>query len=328
MYDTHVQTGIQSNPSHTIPHNKKNPMTITRRRILTTAAAAAVLPLSPALASAPLLGQFQATHRRIRLGAFEVTTLLAATKNIPGPHDIFGLNVDAETFNAAAAASNLPTDVAKFFFTPTLVNTGKELILFDTGIEAGGLTAALNAAGYSADQVDIVVITHMHPDHIGGLMQNGKPTFINARYVTGEVEFDSWAGSSNADFESNVRPLADRMTFLKDGGSVVSGVTAMAAFGHTPGHMVYMLESNGAALMIAADFANHYVWSLAHPDWEVKFDLDKAAAAKTRRYLLDMLSTDHIPFIGYHMPWPAIGYVAAHGNDSFVYVPNSYQLDL
>jgi glyoxylase-like metal-dependent hydrolase (beta-lactamase superfamily II) len=101
----------------------------------------------------------------------------------------------------------------------------------------------------------------------------------------------------------------------------------MAAHGHTPGHTAYVIESEGKTLLIAVDFANHYVWSLAHPDWEVKFDMDKATAAATRRRLLGMLAADRIPFVGYHMPWPGTGYVEAEG-DGFRYVPASYQLML
>jgi glyoxylase-like metal-dependent hydrolase (beta-lactamase superfamily II) len=118
------------------------------------------------------------------------------------------------------------------------------------------------------------------------------------------------------------------MTFLADGGSVTGGITAMAAFGHTPGHMAYMIESKGARLAITADAANHDVRSLARPRWEVRFDSDKAAAAATRERLFGMIAAERIPFIGYHMPFPAIGYVGANGEGGFRYVPMSYQLIL
>ena len=189
------------------------------------------------------------------------------------------------------------------------------------------LAAALAQAGYTPDQVDVVVITHMHGDHIGGLMNGDAPTYPNARYVTGSAEFNAWDMSGNETFEAKMRPLAEQTTFLDDGGSVAGGITAMAAFGHTPGHMTYMLDSGGQQLLIAADFANHYVWSLAYPDWEVKFDRDKAAAAATRRRVLGMLAADKVPFIGYHMPFPGLGYVEAK-DDAFAYAPHSYQLML
>lgn len=292
-------------------------------------AGAAALPLAAAAtatrAAAPMAGVGLAPFQRVKLGGFEVTTLLAGNRTVEGPQNIFGMNVDADEFNAVSQAANLPTNAAQFFFTPTVVNTGSELVLFDTGLSAEGTGAALNAAGYTADQVDVVVLTHMHGDHIGGLMAGDAPAYPNARYVTGQVEFDAWSKAGNEGFDTKVKPLAEQMTFLGDGGSVASGITSMAAFGHTPGHMGYMLESEGNQLLLGADFANHYVWSLAHPDWEVKFDMDKTAAAQTRRTILGMLAADKIPFVGYHMPWPAIGYVESK-DSNFAYAPHSYQL--
>ncbi len=302
---------------------KKSPY-ISRRHALIGAAAIplAAATANTARAAAPLMDAGTAPFQRVKLGGFDVTTLLAGTRSVPDPQKIFGMNVDKETFDDVSAAAHLPIDAAQFFFTPTVVNTGTELVLFDTGLSGAGTTAALAAAGYTPDQVDIVVITHMHGDHIGGLSTDGTRTFPNARYVTGSKEFDAWSGTGNTNFDGKMQPLAEETTMLEDGKSVVSGITAMAAYGHTPGHM---LESNGKQLLLGADFANHYVWSLAHPDWEVKFDMDKSTAAATRRKVLGMLSADKVPFVGYHMPWPAFGYVEAAGNN-FAYVPHSYQL--
>lgn len=300
---------------------------LTRRAAL---AGAAALPVSsllaqPAAAAAPMLGTSLPQFNRVKLGAFEVTTLLAGNRTVENPQGIFGMNVSAEEFAKASAEARLPVDKAQFYFTPTLVNTGAELVLFDTGLNPQGITAALAAAGYTPDQVDSVVITHSHGDHIGGLMDGSTPTFPNARYVTGSAEFNAMDGAGNEGFDTKVKPLAEKMTFLEENGAVASGITAIAAFGHTPGHMAYRLESEGKQLVIAADFANHYVWSLAYPDWEVRFDRDKAAAAATRRKMLDMMAADQIPFIGYHMPFPGLGYVETRG-DGYHYTPHSYQL--
>ncbi|MFV2035403.1 MAG: MBL fold metallo-hydrolase, partial [Halocynthiibacter sp.] len=185
----------------------------------------------------------------------------------------------------------------------------------------------LEQAGYSTDQVDTVVITHMHGDHIGGLRDGDGETYVNARYVTGQVEYDHWAGANNRGFDNKVRPLAEKMSFIGDGASVASGITSVASFGHTPGHMSYMLESDGAQMFLMVDLANHYVWSLAYPDWEVKFDMDKAKAAAARRRLLGMLASEKMGLISYHMPFPAMGYVETRG-DGFHYVPASYQMML
>ncbi len=301
---------------------------ISRRHALLTAAA---LPFAayttPARAAAEMQGSSTPNHNRFKLGGFEVTTLLAGTRAVEKPNEIFGLNADPAEFTSVSEAAFLPTDVAQFFFTPTLVNTGAELVLFDTGTSAEGITAALAAAGHTPDQVDVVVLTHMHGDHIGGLMTNGNPTFPNARYVTGSVEHNHWMAAGNEGFDANVRPLNDKIAFVEDGGAAVSGISAMEAFGHTPGHMAYMLDSGGQQMVLVADTANHYVWSLAYPDWEVKFDADKAAAAATRRKVLGMLAAERMPFIGYHMPFPATGFVETR-DDGFHYVPASYQLML
>ncbi len=302
--------------------------TLSRRGLLSAAAA---FPLAatarPAFAAAEMKGAGFAPYNRFKLGAFEITTLLAGTRTVPDPQTIFGLNATAEEFTAASDAAMIPTDKAQFFFTPTLVNTGAELVLFDTGLNGAGITSALTAAGYTPDQVDVVVLTHMHGDHIGGLMTDGAPTFPKARYVTGSREFNHWSTAGNEGFDKNVKPLAEKMTMLDDQGSAASGISAMAAFGHTPGHMAYRIESEGKNLIIGADFANHYVWSLSHPDWEVKFDMDKAKAAETRKALLGMMASEKIPFIGYHMPFPALGFVEAK-EGAFRYVPASYQFML
>lgn len=302
-------------------------VTLTRRQALAAAAAAPVAAtLAPglSLAATPMQGPTMRLSNRFTLGAFEVTALLSGTRTVEKPKEIFGLNASDEDFAAASAAAFIPTDKAQFFFTPTLVNTGAELILFDTGVSAQGITAALADAGVTPDQIDTVVITHMHGDHIGGLMTDGTPTFANARYVTGAVEHNHWSGANNEGFTKNVAPLNDKFSFLDDGGAVASGVTAMLAAGHTPGHMAWQIESNGQRLVLIADMANHFAWSVERPDWEVRFDADKAAAAATRRRVFGMLAADRVPFIGYHMPFPALGYVATNG-DGFRYVPASYQ---
>jgi glyoxylase-like metal-dependent hydrolase (beta-lactamase superfamily II) len=301
---------------------------ISRRGLLGGAAA---LPLMAAAGRAGAQVAAQGAQvpkvNRVTLGEFEITALMAGTATREEPHKIFGLNASDEDFAAVSEAANIPTDKAQFFFTPTLVNTGAELILFDTGLNPDGIVAAVEAAGYGSDEVTHVVITHMHGDHVGGLTGGDGPTFANARHVTGQVEYDHWSGAGGETFTGKIQPLAERFEFIADGDSVASGVTAMMTPGHTPGHMSYMLESGGKQLVLIADLANHYVWSLAHPDWEVSFDTDKAQAAQSRRKLLDMLATDKTPFIGYHMPFPALGYVETR-DQGFRYVPHSYQLML
>lgn len=262
---------------------------------------------------------------RFKVGSYEVVTLLGGTTTRDNVHAIFGTNVSDEDFAAVSAENFIPTDKAQFFFTPMLVNTGSELVLFDTGLSPEGLTGALAAAGYRPEEVDKLVITHMHGDHIGGLLSGQTATFANAEHISGAVENNYWAAAQNEGYEAKVRPLVDRFRFIDPGASVVSGITAVEAYGHTPGHMAYMIESDGAQMMLFADVANHYVWSLGYPDWEVRFDTDKAQAAATRKRILGMLAADRIPAVGYHMPFPAFGHIAKRGEGGFTWVPNSYQ---
>ena len=301
---------------------------LTRRAAMGSAALLPFAAALPARAAAPKQDPLQQNIRRFGLGDLEVTTLLANTLTNPTPpQEIFGMNVDAETFAAASEEAFIPSDVNQFFFTPTLVNTGESLVLFDTGQSPEDITRAVEAAGYATGDVDTVILTHMHGDHIGGLMSGDAPTFANAAYVTAQAEFDAWKAAPSEGFTNLVEPLADRMTFLADGQDAAPGITAVAAHGHTPGHTAFMLSSGEKSLLIAADLANHYVWSLAHPDWEVKFDMDKEAAAESRRRVLGMLASERMPMIGYHMPFPAVGYVEARG-DGFRWVPESYQMML
>ena len=307
-------------------------MTLISRR--TTLFAGASLPfaaaLTPTMTSAGGHSAPQnAIQNTFQLGDMQVSTLLAGTRPVENPQGIFGMNVSAEEFEDVSAANFIPTDKAQFFFTPTVTRAGSEVVLFDAGLSAAGTTAALAAAGIAPEDVTIVVLTHMHGDHIGGLTDDaGAATYPNARYVTGQAEFDHWANAGNDGFEAKVRPFADNMTFLGDGDSVASGITAMAAFGHTPGHMTYMLDSGGKQILLMADMANHYVWSLAYPEWEVRFDMDKEAAANTRKKVLGMLASDKIPLIGYHMPFPGMGFVEEVDAGRFRYVPATYQMML
>lgn len=322
-------------------------MTISRRNFMVAASAAgaALSSVGTAEAADPVTEQPAPAENpdfhRFRFGALDITTLSDGRRAGQAPEKTYAIDRDPKDVAALLEANMLPADRFVNSFTPVLVDTGKDLVLFDTGMGPGAreagqgkLIAALEASGRKADDITLVVLSHFHGDHIGGLMEDGKPAFANARYATGQKEFDFWTDPARLDSPAknaaelvakNVKPLADRMTFLDDGSEVASGIHAVAAFGHTPGHLAFRVESEGKTLMLISDTANHFVITLQRPEWHVAFDMDKEMAVATRKRVFDMLATDRLPFIGYHMPFPALAYLAKEG-EGYRYVPETYQI--
>ncbi len=327
-------------------------LTIDRRKLLASTVALTAAPLLagglalPARATEAKLGAWQPKHWRYKVGSFEVTVIADSEVFIDGPYPIIGGNAEEADVRKLMRDNLLPEAKYQPGFSPTVINTGRELVLFDTGNgengfvprpNGGWLAAGLAPAGIKPEDIDVVVLSHGHPDHVGGMMEAGKPLFPNARYVIGQIEYDFWApeGKHTGDleklaavFRANTKAVADKFTFLKPGDEVVPGIRALEAYGHTPGHLNFHIESEGQAIYFWGDCAHHQVASLMRPDWHCVFDVDKEQGAATRKRVFDMLATDRIPVIGYHMPFPSVGYIERKGPGAYGWLAHTYQLNL
>ena len=299
---------------------------------------------------ASMQGEMQPTIYRFKLGGFEVANIMDSKVIREGLHPSFGGEQPVESAQEVCRANRIETNRYEHPFIPTVVNTGKQLVLFDTGngslrreheqlrarLPDGQLVERMRQAGYKPEDVDVVVITHGHPDHIGGLTEGGKPVFAKARYVFGAAEFVFWkrgeyvreARKFNRElFVKICDPLADRSTFIKPGDEVVPGIRSVDAAGHSPGLMAYHIESEGKQFLISADTFGHYVMSLQRPEWLLDVDDDKPKAVATRKRMLDMIATDKLFIAGFHMPFPGIGWIDKT-QTGYRWVPVGYQLNM
>lgn len=324
-------------------------MTTTRRTLFKTAAITTAALAAPQIMTRAAFANSEPTgipsaFSKFSLGDFTVTILSDGQSVRDDAANLFGGGMATpEEIGALLADNFLPRDRITLSYSQTLVDTGDQRVLFDTGLGEGSrgdglgqMAANLAAAGYAPDQIDVVVISHMHPDHIGGLMEGGAPAFPNARYVIGQAEYDFWTSTDRVGTpieglhqmaNAMVVPLAERATFIGDGAEIVPGISAMAAFGHTPGHMIHRVESGGQVIMITADTSNHFVLSLQRPDWPFSFDIDAAAASASRKQVFDMVANERVPFIGYHMPFPSVGFIEPL-DGGYRFIPETDQLSL
>ncbi|WP_238986774.1 MBL fold metallo-hydrolase [Paracoccus sp. MKU1] len=286
-----------------------------------TAAPAQTAPAGPP-GEAPV---FVGRANTIQLGGFEVTTLLGGASMSDNPIETFGLNADPAEFESLSVENFIPADRSGGSYTMTLVRTPDALVLFDTGMVPANNAASMAQAGVKPEDVTHVVLTHMHGDHISGLMDGETPAFPNAELILPGPENDYWAANPSEAYTAKVVPLLDKARQIEGTEEILSGIRAEQAHGHTPGHTTYLLDSDGQRLLITGDSFNHYVYSVQRPAWHVRFDVDKERGAATRQAVLARLAEEKIPFIGYHMPFPALGFIAPNGEGSYRFVPATYQ---
>jgi len=308
--------------------------------MLAGALAGSAAPVAAYAAAPQVLTQAPGYYRML-LGTFEVTALSDGTVTIP--LDELLTNTSARHVRAALARSHLAPQV-ETSINAFLVNTGSHLVLVDTGAgalfgaDAGGkLQDSIRAAGYSADQIDAVLVTHIHGDHSGGLSSAGKMQFPNARVYVNRHDADFWLNSANragaaenqrAGFDQAAAQFApyqaaDRVKTFDGATELLPGVWTAPAVGHTPGHTVYVLKSGGQELRFWGDMLHAQDVQFAEPDVTIHFDVDSRGAAVQRKAAFRDAALRGYLVAAAHISFPGIGHVRPAGK-GFEWLPLPY----
>jgi glyoxylase-like metal-dependent hydrolase (beta-lactamase superfamily II) len=331
---------------------KDHMMTFNRRRFLSGAAFAPVVLAAPGLlrfgnvaiaqeAAAPAAPTFL----RRKVGDIEVFALFDG--HIAFPTAFLG-GFDPVIAEAAARAAHKPVDAEMMTLgiNAYLIRTKDRIIAVDAGAPAvmgptvAGWTRSLAAAGFAPEDVDTVFLTHLHPDHVGGLsdMATGTPFLPKAQIVASEVDWDFTHDSAvyaalSKDLQgffdvsrAMVAPYEAGKTLIAAGHEIAPGLTSVAMPGHTPDHLGLRIDSGNESLLIWGDALHSTAHQFARPDWTFAFDTDADAAAKTRTAALDMAATDGLMVAGMHLDFPGFGYVEKAGEGyRFIPAPHDYR---
>jgi glyoxylase-like metal-dependent hydrolase (beta-lactamase superfamily II) len=300
---------------------------LTRRNMLAGASLAAASAVAPAQAAAPAIGKQAPSIYRYRVGDMELTAIYDGVWYRP-IDEKFIRKANYADVQRAMSDAFMPAEKLATPFTMLLVNTGKKLILLDTGTggqvasTAGAFGQNLIAAGIDPKTIDQIVISHFHPDHINGIKtKDNDLIFPNAEIMVPAAEWAFWSDDANMRAAPdglkivfhNVRrifnDIAKDVTHYQPGKVVAPGVETVAAPGHTPGHTVFAIQSGKDAMMVLSDTTQHPALFARNPEWEPQFDIDGAAAVTTRKKLLDRVAADRMLVTGYHFPFPACGHI-------------------
>lgn len=323
-------------------------MTLSRRSFISAAAsiagAGAVAPAmsSIALAAAPKIGTQVPGIYRFSVGDIEVTAILDGHLGLD-PSLVIGF--DQKVAEKTLKQNFLSPNTADMSISVNgyLINTGDKLVVVDTGTAdlmgptLGRFHQNLKAAGYDASDVDAVVLTHLHIDHVGGLISKaGEKLFPNAEFIVHEVEYNFWHDEGTrskfpkdlqhfVDLAQNVsKPYENHKTLISKDGEFIKGLDAVFLPGHTPGHMGIRVHSNNEEVLIWGDTVHSIGLQFANPDWTIAFDTDQEVARQTRRRILDQVSADRTPVVGIHHDFPGLGHVRKAGS-AFEYHEVSWQ---
>ena len=320
-------------------------LNVSRRSLLALGAGlgASTMLGGSALARAPKLGTEPAYFYRFPLGDAEITVVSDGPLPLGPPKGTF-IGVPDEEVKKMLSDNFLSPDNVVLEQNSPIVNTGDKLILFDTGMgtaknfgpTTGRQQKSMKEAGIKPEDIDAVVFSHANIDHIGGVVdEGGKVLFPNAQYYIAQSDVDFWTDESKAggplkDFivhaRKNLMPVRDRLVFFKDGQEFLPGIQAISAPGHTVGHTIFMVTSNGKSFVYLGDLTHHPVLLLEKPRMQFSYDTDPKQAAETRVKLLDMIAANKIPVMAYHYAWPGVGHIAKTA-EGFHYYPEGMNLN-
>ena len=315
---------------------------LSRRDLLAGAAAigaaTALAPLGASIgrAAVPAAGAQAPGFYRYKVGSYECTSINDGARSFPMP-DKFVVNVPKEEALAAAEAAYMPKGMVTVPFNPQLINTGSKLILIDAGNGVANLEPSkgavgrtlqnLAAAGVDPKSIDVVLLSHLHPDHTNGIRAaDNSLAFPNAEIMVPAVDWSFWASDENAakassdmmkNYFANVKKtfagIESKLTKYEWGKEVAPGITSIEAPGHTPGHSAFAIASGGSKILIQSDVTNIPEFFLRNPDWHVAYDVDPDLAQKTRHKFYDMAAAEKATVVGFHFTFPSVGHVEKDG---------------
>ncbi|MFI1166924.1 MBL fold metallo-hydrolase [Streptomyces sp. NPDC020801] len=285
---------------------------------------------------------------RFTHGHFECTVVSDGPLHLGPARGTFP-DADPGEIDALLGSHGLPADQVTLDQNLLIVNTGEQLVLFDTGVginaalgratfgsQTGQAIPRMRAAGIDPADIDIVAITHTHPDHCWGLVDDDDQLlYPNAQVALSEADFAYWTDLSRVGTapnehmkdhfrgaHKNLMPYKDRLRFLSDGTELVPGITAVATPGHSPGHLVYRITSAGRTMICWGDLCHHQVLLLKRPEWGFLFDYDRPAATRQRVRIYDQAVSEDLTVFAYHFPFPGRGHLDRDGEE-YTWVPDA-----
>jgi len=309
---------------------------LSRRKLLTGVTGLALAPIIPvdlALARAPASGKQTAACYRYKVGDIECTSINDGARSFPMP-DGWVRNIPKEQALAAAEAAYMPKGMVTVPFNPQLVNTGGKLVLIDCGLGAGMVEPSkgavgrtimnLAAAGVQPNDIDIVLMSHLHPDHTNGIRAaDNSMAFPNAEIMVPAKDWAFWMSEENAakaesnkmmkDYFANVKKIyagiENKVTKYEWDKEVAPGITSVGTPGHTPGHTSFVVASGSSKVLVQSDVTNIPEFFLVNPDWHVVYDIEPELAAQTRHKFFDMAAAEKAIVVGFHYQFPSVGHV-------------------